>query len=236
MPDKKLTLIQHLEELRSRIIKSIIFITAAFFIAYGYVDKLLPVLIKPIGKLVFTSPSEAFVANIKIAFWLGLFLSSPFLLYQIWQFISGGLKDNEKKYALILGFFSFVLFVTGCAFGYLIIIPIGMKFLLGFATDLVTPMITISNYISFLGVITFIFGLVFQLPLVVIFLVKLGIVKPKLLSRKRREVIVIIFIVAAVLTPPDVITQLLMAIPLVVLYELSILLSRIFLPRREIKG
>ena len=227
MADNKLNFIEHLSELRNRIIKSIIFIFICSVFIYNYIDILLAILVKPVGKLVFIAPREAFIANIKIAFFAGLFLSSPFVLYQVWRFISVALKRNEKKYALIFGLLSFVLFILGCIFGYFIIVPIGINFLLGFSSDFVSPMITISRYVSFVGTLTFAFSLVFQLPLIILFLTKIGIVTPKFLSSRRREMLVFIFILAAVLTPPDVITQALMALPLIVLYELGIIFSKI---------
>ena len=226
MSERKLTLVKHLEEFRNRIIKSIIFVIACSVFVYCFIDRLLPFLTKPIGELVFIAPQEAFVANIQIAFFGGLFLSSPVILYQIWRFVSAGLKVNERKYVLIFGPISFIFFIVGCAFGYFVIVPLGIKFLLSFSTDFITPMISISKYISFLGLLTLVFGLVFQLPSVMLFLTKLRIIDSKFLSQRRREAIVIIFIAAAILTPPDVITQVLMALPLIILYELGIIFSK----------
>jgi len=234
MSDKKLTLVGHLEEVRGRIIKSVISVIICSIILYNYIDNLLPILIKPVGKLVFIAPQEAFITNVKITLLGGLFLSSPFILYQIWRFISVGLRKNERKYALIFGLLSFIFFILGCVFGYFIIVPIGMNFLLGFSSDFITPMITISKYISFLGALTFAFGLVFQLPLVILFLTKIGVVTPKFLSGRRREMLVIIFILAAVLTPPDVITQVLMALPLILLFELGIFFSKLAYKKYEL--
>jgi sec-independent protein translocase protein TatC len=227
MADKELTLVEHLQELRGRIIKSIVFILIVSGLLYNLVDLLLPYLVKPVGKLVFIAPQEAFITSIKIAFLGGLFFSSPFVLYQIWKFISAALKPSEKKYTLVFGPMSFMFFIFGASFGYFIIMPIGIRFLLGFATDSVSPMITMSNYVSFVGNLTLAFGSVFQLPLISLFLTKIGIVTPVFLSDKRRHAIVLIFILAATLTPPDVITQCLMAVPLLVLYEISIIFSKI---------
>lgn len=221
-----MTLTEHLEELRKRLIKSLIFIIAASCGLYAFVDRILPSLVKPVGGLIFIAPHEAFISRIKIAFFGGLFLSLPFVLYQIWRFISLALKPNERKYTLIFGPFSLVVFFIGASFGYFIIIPVGIKFLLGFATDLIRPMISVSKYISFVGILTLNFGLVFELPLVALFLTKIGLLTPQLLSKRRRHAAVLIFIVAAILTPPDIITQCLMAIPLLILYEISIFFSK----------
>ncbi len=227
MADKEITLVEHLQELRGRVIKSVIIILIISCFLYNLVNLLLPNLFKTVERLVFIASYEAFIANIKIAFLGGLFLSSPFVLYQVWKFISVGLKPNEKKYALIFGPLSFIFFIFGASFGYFIVVPMGIRFLLGFATDFISPMITISRYISFMGTLTLTFGLVFQLPLISLFLTKIGVVTPAFLSNKRRHAIVFLFILAALLTPPDVITQCLMVAPLLILYELGVVFSKI---------
>lgn len=225
--DRRQTLIEHLEELRNRIIKSLIFLIICSIVIYNYIDKLIPFLVKPVGKLVFIAPQEAFVTNIKIVFLGGLLASSPFILYQTWQFISAGLKNSEKKYILIFGPLSFVFFILGICFGYLIIVPIGMNFLLAFSSDLLTPMITVSRYVSFVAGLSFTFALVFQLPMILLFLTKIGMTTPSTLAKRRKEAIVLVFIAAAILTPPDAITQVLMALPLILLYELGVFFSKI---------
>jgi sec-independent protein translocase protein TatC len=227
MIDKRITFIEHLGELRSRILTSVAAIIIASCVLYNFVDRIYASLVKPVGELVFIAPQEAFLARIKIAFLAGLFLSLPVVLYQAWRFISVGLKANERKYTLLFGPLSFVFFGLGAAFGYSIIVPIGIKFLLGFATDQILPMIAVSRYISFVGMLTFAFGLIFELPLASLFLTKIGIVTPYFLSQKRKQAIVLIFILAAILTPPDIVTQSLMAVPLLVLYEIGILLSKL---------
>lgn len=224
--DKPLILIEHLQELRLRLIKSVVFIIIVSCLIYSHVETIIPILVRPVGQLVFIAPEEAFISNIKIAFFLGLYLASPFVLYQIWQFVSVGLKKEERRYVLIFGPLSFIFFILGSGFGYFIIVPIGMKFLLGFAGEFIRPMISMARYISFITTLTISFGLVFQLPLISLFLTKVGLLTPKFLIQKRRHMIVFIFILAAALTPPDVITQLLMAIPLLVLYEIGIILSK----------
>jgi len=226
LEEKRLTFIEHLEELRHRIIKSFIFFLIAAIFIYSRAPLLLSYFTKPAGTLIFISPTEAFIANLGITVIFGLLLSSPFIIYQSWRFISSALKEKEKKYAGIFGFFSFVLFLAGCAFGYFLLFPVGLKFLLGFATETIIPMLTVSKYIAFLGMFTLVFGLVFQLPLIILFLTKIGVVIPVMLSRRRREMIVGLFIIAALLTPPDVVTQVCLALPLLILYEVSILLSR----------
>lgn len=226
MEDTRLTLVEHLEELRLRIIKSVIFIAVASLFVYNFSDKILSYLVKPVGKVVFLSPAEAFMTKLKIGFFGGLFVASPFVTYQVWKFVSAGLNRSERKYALLFCPVSFILFIIGAGFGYFIIIPIGLKLLLAYATDVMTPMIRVADYISFIGALSFVFGVVFQVPLIILFLAKIGVVNTAFLSSKRRHAIVIIFIVAAALTPPDVVTQFLMAVPLIILYEVGIIFSR----------
>lgn len=224
---EQLTLTEHLEELRGRILKSLLVVIIASGIIYGFVDPILPHLVKPVGRLVFISPQEAFISRIKIAFFLGILLSLPVILYQVWRFVASGLKPHEKKYTLLFAPFSLLLFFIGASFGYFIIAPIGMRFLLGFASELMVPMITASKYISFVGLLTICFGLIFEMPLASIFMTKIGLVTPAFLASRRKQAVVAIFIAAAILTPPDVITQCLMALPLLVLYEVSVIFSRI---------
>ena len=233
MEDKKTSLSEHLEELRSRLIKSIICVIIISGALYSFVNPILASLVKPVGKLVFIAPQEAFITNVKIAFFGGLFLSSPVIIYQAWKFVSVGLVAAERKYSLLFGPLSFIFFIGGASFGYFLIVPLGIKFLLGFATDYVTPMITIGKYVSFVAALTFSFGVVFQLPLIILFLTKIGILTPQLLSEKRKHAIVLVFIAAALLTPPDVVTQCLMALPLILLYELGVLFSKFSSKKRS---
>ena len=227
MPQKRITFLKHLEELRSGIIKSLVVLIVVSGLVYKFSPSILSFLIKPVGKVVFIIPTEGFMANVTVAILAGVLLSSPFIIYQIWKFIYGGLKRRERRYILLFGILSFSLFSIGCGFGYFVVLPVGFKFLLNFATPYLQPMIAVSKYISFVGGVTFLFGIVFQLPLAVIFLTHTGIVNPLILSRRRKEVIAAIFILAALITPPDIITQVLLALPLIVIYEISIVLSKI---------
>jgi sec-independent protein translocase protein TatC len=222
-----LSFFDHLEELRNRLIKSISAVLVAACLFYFVVDEVFAVLIKPVGKLVFTAPAEAFVARMTLTFFGGLFLALPVILYQIWRFVAAGLKENEIKYVHFFAPCSFFLFIAGGFFAYFIIIPISIRFLLGFATDVIVPMITITSYISFVGTMLLAFGVVFELPLILMFLTKIGIATPAFLIQKRRYAIVIILIVSAVITPPDFITQLIMAVPLIILYEAGIIASKL---------
>ncbi|MBU4149512.1 MAG: twin-arginine translocase subunit TatC [Candidatus Omnitrophica bacterium] len=227
MSETNLTFTEHLEELRQRIIRSLAFVIIASILTYAFTDKILIFLSKPAGRLVFIAPAEAFITRIKLALFGGLYLSSPLILYEVWGFVSSGLERTDKKYALLFSVFSFILFTAGTLLGYFVIVPMGLNFLLSFSSEYLQPMISVGRYTSFVMSLSFAFGLVFQLPLAILFLTKTGIVTPEFLSRNRKYTIVIIFIAAAVFTPPDVITQCLMAIPLLALYEISIFLSRI---------
>lgn len=236
MLDKHLTFFQHLDELRNRCIKSVIVFSLASCLFYQFIPKILPYLIAPVEKLVFIYPQEAFLAKITLALIGGLCLSLPYILWQGWRFVYSGLKRREKKYVFIFGILSLFLFAAGCAFGFFLVFPAGIKFLISFAAPEITPMITVSKYVSFAAGLTLIFGAVFQMPLVIVFLTKIGIVSPKTLSKRRREAIVCIFIAAAVFTPPDAITQIMLALPLVILYEVSILIARMFVKNNIINN
>ena len=225
---KRLTVTDHLEELRQAVIKSVVFIITASVFVYTFTDKVFSHLVKPLGgTLVFIAPQEAFITNIKIALFGGLYFSSPFILYQLWDFVSTGLKKKEKRYASIYTFLSFIFFAAGSYFGYFIIVPIGIKFLLSFGTSHVIPMISVGKYVSFVCMLTLVFGLTFQLPLIMLLLSKIGIVSPEALAKNRKYAVLVMFIISAILTPPDLITQCLMAIPLIALYELSIVLCKL---------
>ncbi len=226
--------LEHLEELRSRLIKAVvaIILTACFF--YPAVDQVLTFLIHPVEKVVFTSPADALAVRLTLTFWGGVVLSLPVIVYQFWRFIAAGLKGHEKQHIRFFAPFSLVLFVAGGVFGYTVMIPIGMKFLLSFATDSIVPMITIKNYISFVTTFILAFGVAFELPIILIFLARLGIVTPAFLAQKRRHAIVIILIVSAVITPPDLVMQMVVTLPLVILYELGTLVARIALPAPQI--
>lgn len=233
MSDEKLPLTAHLDELRRRLIICLIAVGAFSIPCYLLTKHILRFLAKSVGKLVFIGPHEAFFAYLKLAFFGGIFLSLPIILWQTWKFISVGLKENERKYLSLYGFLSFLFFILGAAFAYLLILPIGMKFFLGFATDTLHPMISISKYISFVGLLLLGFGIVFELPLVILFLTKIGLVTPQSLAKKRKYAILLTFIFAAIITPPDVFTQFLMAIPVLLLYEGSIWVSKLMSIRRQ---
>lgn len=217
----------HLDELRLRLFKSFIAVVIAACLFYPFVDRFLAFLIKPVGKVVFTSPADAFVVRLMLLICAGVVLALPVVVYQLWQFVAAGLKEDERKYIRFFAPASFVLFIAGSVFGYWVIIPVGMKFFLSFSTESIVPMITLPNYISFIVTLVLAFGLCFQLPLALMFLARVGIVTPAFLVQKRKHAVVLILIASAVLTPsPDAVSQILMAGPLLILYELGVIASK----------
>ncbi len=216
---------EHLEELRGRLIKSFIVFILVCFGVYGFSDRILEFLIEPVGHLVFTAPGEAFGTYMTITLWGGFLVSFPFFLYQFWAFVRQALTDSEKKYVYFFGPISFIFFIVGIVFGYFVIIPISLKFLLSFSSATLVPMITVSQYMNFVTTFVLSFGVVFEFPLLLVFLTKIGIATPEFLRQQRRYAVVFIFIVSAILTPPDVCSQCLMAIPLLLLYELGIIFA-----------
>ncbi len=231
-PEEELPVTEHIEELRQRLFKSFIAIGIGFLIAWPFKKKILLFLERPLpenlqGKLIFLSPPEAFFTALKISFFAGILISLPFVLYQVWKFIEPGLYEHEKRFILPFMFFSLLFFFLGASFAYFVILPFGLRFLLGFMGNLLIPQITVGNYVSFVIQMILAFGFVFLLPVVVWLLSKLGIINYRLLERNRKYAILVIFIVAALLTPPDAFSQIMMAIPLLVLYELSIWVSKL---------
>ena len=216
----------HLEELRSRLIKTLLVFVACAVLFFIYVDPVLHFIVEPVGRLVFTSPGEAFSARVDLALLGGFLLALPVILYQLWQFVALGLTDQEKRYVKILGPLSLVCFMAGVVFAYFVLIPISLQFLLGFSTEWMQPMITVDKYISYVGTLMFGSGIVFELPLILFFLTKIGIATPEFLKQHRRYAIVIILIISAIVTPPDVCSQLLMAAPLLILYEVGIVVAQ----------
>jgi len=235
MDEKKLPLTAHLQELRKRLILSFIAVGAGFILCYALAQPIFEILAKPLlrvmpagGSLIFTSVAEAFFTYMKVAFIAGLILASPFVLYQIWAFVAPGLYQKEKRYVVPFVLGGSLFFAMGVLFGYFVAIPIGFRFLLGYATDFIKPMPSMKEYLSFSIKFLLAFGLVFEFPVVLVLLAKIGVIDAKMLARQRKYAILLIFVFAAVMTPPDIVSQVLMALPLMGLYELSILLSKIF--------
>ncbi len=232
---KKISLTEHLEELRIRLIFCITSITISFSMSYMLKNKILSVLTAPLifsmgqnKSLIYTNLPEAFFTYLKISFISGITISFPLITYQFWKFIVPGLYDNEKKTIYYLLVFSSFFFIIGTGFGYLIVFPIGFNFFLGFSSEIIQPLPCIKEYLNFSIKLLLAFGMVFEIPLVLVFLTKLNIISIRFLKKNRKFAILIFFIGSAAITPPDIITQIMMALPLILLYEISILGARFF--------
>lgn len=223
--------LEHLEEFRNRIIKAIIGVIIGAVICLIFSKRLLNVLLWPTTRVDMPIDIQVlkvqgmFIVTLEIAFFGGILVSLPFLLYQAWMFIAPGLYKNEKRYVPRVITSATLLFLTGVAFAYFLIFPFALEFFLGLAPETVQTNIAIDFYISFIIRLLVIFGVVFQLPIMSYFLSKMGIITPVFMRKYRRHSIVVIFVMAALFTPPDPFTQVMLAIPLILLYEISIYIS-----------
>jgi sec-independent protein translocase protein TatC len=236
--DEKLPFTAHLEELRSRLIKSFIAVGAGFGICYAFKETLFEILLYPLlrvmpdgGKLIFTGIPEAFFTYLKVSFLAGIILASPVLLYQFWLFVAPGLYYKERRVlGPIIAVTSF-FFIGGALFGYFVVFPSGFKFLLSFGADYIRTLPSMREYLDFSTKLLFIFGLVFELPVVLASLARLGIVSVGYLKRNRKYAVILAFVAGAFLTP-DVVSMMLMAVPLMVLYEIGIFGAKIVSRRK----
>ncbi|KPJ72379.1 hypothetical protein AMJ52_06520 [candidate division TA06 bacterium DG_78] len=230
MAEKKLSILDHLDELRKRILYSVACIGIFSGVGFFFAKKTLDFIIQRsnLQATYFFSPIEAFTTHIKVALFLGILISFPFILYQSWAFIGPGLTQKEQKVSLSYLLSGVVLFIIGNLFGYFILIPYGLKFLLSFGSESVQPLMNISKYLSFIFWCLLGCGFLFQLPLFLFFLITVGILDIKTVTKHRPEAIVAILILCAVITPTgDFFTLLLISVPLLLLFELSILAARI---------
>ena len=233
--DDKAPFTAHLDELRKRLIRCFIAVAVGFVAAFGFKEQLFKILVHPLVSvmkegqtLIYTGLPEAFFTYLKVALLAGLILASPVLIYQFWMFVAPGLYDKEKRLMTPIVLLSTVFFVGGAFFGYFIVFPYGFKFFLGFASEIIQPLPSMREYLGFASKLLLAFGLVFELPLIITFLARLGIVSVTFLKKNRKYALLLFFIGAAILTPPDVVTQIMMAFPLILLYEISIIGARIF--------
>lgn len=233
--DKEMTLIEHLEELRHRILIIILFFTISSLISYFFSSQLIKfIAMQGPKKLYFIGPIDAFFIKIKITLLSGIVLSFPVIVLQIWKFISPGLKEDERKYLKFFVLPAILLFVSGVAFG-IFTVPVAVSFLLKFQTQELQPLLTADKYFSFFINVVLCFGVLFEFPVVVLFLLKTGILTEDILKKYRRYAIVIIFLLCAIITPTqDIITLLIISLPLLLFYEMSIFLSK-FVKKDEIK-
>lgn len=233
------TLIDHLRELRFRLIRSIYVLIGVTIACYAFSEKIFDYVRMPIikylpnGGLIYTGPLDKFVAHLKLSFVCGLILSCPYWIYQIWKFIAPALYKNEKRYTIGFLFAGTFLFLVGVSFAYFIVLPAGLEFLLTFGGTVDKPMISIDHYLSFFAQICIMFGFSFELPLIIIILGLVGLVSQKFLRENRRYAIMTLAVISAIVTPPDLLSMLLLLGPMIFLYEISILFVGFFEKKRE---
>jgi sec-independent protein translocase protein TatC len=238
----KMTLIEHLEELRRRLIWSLASVTVCFVATYNFSKQIFNFLMKPVienlpkgSTLIFTRPAEGFMTYLKVALFAALVLALPFILYQAWRFIAPALYKHEKQIAVPFVFFGVVFFVLGASFCYFLAAPPTFKFLLSeYSSEYVRAFPTIGEALSFLMIFILAFGIVFEFPLIVFILARLGIVSAEMLRRKRKFAILINTILAAVISPsPDVLSMMLMLVPLLIFYELGVIVAWVFGKKKQ---
>ena len=230
----KASLTEHLTELRKRLVISCWAIGIGFVVSYGFSKELFGFIMLPLARvmpdqsnMIFTGLTEGFFAYLKVAFISGVMLASPVLFYQVWAFIAPALYSHEKKYMIPLTVFSVFFFVGGAIFGYFMVFPFAFEFFMSFNADDIVALPSMKEYLNFSTKLLIAFGLAFELPIFVILLHKIGLVTIDGLTKNRKYVLVGVFVASALITPPDVITQLMMAFPLMALYELGIIGARI---------
>ena len=235
--DDKMPLAQHLEELRKRLMYAMGVILMAFLVCWGFSAHIIEIVSAPVTPFVknlqFDTLTDPFFTHVKASFYTAIFLTFPHTLAQIWLFVSPALYKKEKVIVWPFLFLSFPLFIGGALFFYFLVFPFAVDFLINFDKSLV-PSLRVGDYLSFTIRLLFVFGAVFEMPLISLLLTRLGVITPEFLSNSRRYAIIIIFVVAAILTPPDVITQIMLAGPLLVLFEISIIVSRLARPRNKL--
>jgi len=232
---KEMSFLEHLEELRKRIIRCLFFILVFSIAAYFFSDRIIDFIARPVERLFFMDPTEAFAIRIKMSIIVGIILSVPVIFYHLWQFVVPGLFDKEIKLVIPVVISSTIFFLIGASFCFFLVLPLGIKFLLGFGTEKLSPMIKISSYVSFVSYMTLAFGAVFELPVVSYFFGKVGIIGPQTLVKGRKFAIVGILILASFLTPPDLFSQVMLAGPLYILYEVSIVVVKITQKKKKEK-
>lgn len=229
--------LDHLDYLRLRVIRAALAFVAASIAGFALAPMAIERLVRTdvgLDGLVFLSPTEALVSRMKLALAIGLVLSLPVILYQLWALFVPAMDRRQKRATLVLIPAVYLLFVLGILFALSAVLPATLRFLLGFGGGGLQQEISVSNYISFVINFALPFGAVFELPVVVVALTRLGLVRPEALAKNRKYTIFGIFVVAAVLTPPDVISQMMLGLPVLLLFEISLLLARWFRPKRGI--
>lgn len=241
MSDERMPLATHLEELRRKLIIAGLSWLVAFLACYAYAEQLFSLIAEPVRlalpagtSLVFIQATEPFFTYLKVGALAGLLVSLPIIFWQIWSFIAPGLYKNEKRYIVPFVLVSCLCFALGAYFGFRFVFPMAFKVLIEFGTGSgeLNAMLSMGSYLSLSSKLLLAFGLVFELPVVIFFLARMGIVDHKLLARNRKFAILAAFVVGAILTPPDVFSQTALAVPFILLYEVGILVARLFGKRR----
>lgn len=235
-PRGEMSILAHLEEIRRRLIRSILVVFVFSCIGFYFADHIFQFLSRPLitelpefqNRMVFTSLPEVFFVYIKVGLFAGILVSLPYLFYQLWKFVSVGLYPHEKSSVVPFVLASTVFFLLGASFCYFQVFPWGFKFFIGFTSDSIMPMITLREYLKFAIRLILVFGLIFEMPIATAFLARIGLVTPQFLRKYRAYAVVVIFIMAALLTPPDVVTQLALAGPMLLLYEISVWTAVVF--------
>lgn len=233
--------LDHLDELRSRLIRCLVVLLVCCILGLIAVTEfnVLQIIERPLRGLVpddnlfYTSPTTPFLITLKLGFIVGLLLAFPFLAYQLWTFLSPALYDRERRFAVPAIAVGTLLFLGGVALAYFVVLPLGLRILLGFYQDALTPLITVDEYLKFATALILAFGLIFEMPVLLVFLTMVGIVTPEGLAKYRRHAIVGMAVVSAMITPADPFTMVAMMMPLMVLYEASILTAKSLRRRRE---
>lgn len=237
MDDGRMSLMQHLEELRKRIVRAGIAWFVAFMVCYNYAEQMYLLISKPLRealpagtKLVFLTATEPFFAYLKIGAFAALLVALPVIFWQLWGFIAPGLYVHEKRYVIPFVLLSSGCFLAGTAFGFLVAFPLMFGFLVqaGTAGGEVVPMLSMGSYLSLAGQMLLAFGITFELPIVIFFLGRMGVVDYAFLARNRKYALLICFIIGAIFSPPDVVSQTVLAVPMFLLYEVGIWLTFFF--------
>ena len=236
-----MSFLEHLEELRVRLIHSIVALAVGFGVCWGFREPIFHFLTSPLRqaypgvKFIFTGPSEALVLYMKMAFFVGIFVAAPYILYQVWAFIAPGLYPHEKAYAVPFIVAGTLFFIGGACFGHFYLFPITFRFLGQFGGEDMTFMPKVDEYYTFYSWFLLGLGIVFQLPVVIFIMSRIGLVTPRFLIRNFKYAVLIAFVVAAIITPtPDIITQSLLALPMIGLYLLGVLVSWLFGRPRQV--
>ena len=230
----------HIADLRKRLTISTITVVVMFFACFSFYEPILEWMMAPVKhalpvgtSMIAVEIQETFFTAMKVAFFAGFIISLPVIFWQLWLFLAPGLYDHEKKLVVPFVFFATLMFLLGASFAYYIVVPIGFDFLIAFGNSVVSVLPSIGKYVGFFTKLMIGFGIAFELPVITFFLAKIGIVNDQMLKDFFRYAVVLIFIISAILTPPDVISQVLMAAPLLILYGVSIYIAKVFNPAQK---